>query len=49
MEDIIVNLDKKIEKINNDYNLLKTKMDNIDMKYLEAIFNFSNDFNSSIP
>jgi len=48
MEDIIINLDKKVEKINNDYNLLKTKIDNIDMKYIEAIFNFSNDLDKTI-
>lgn len=48
MEDIIINLDKKIKKINNDYNLLKTKIDNIDIKHLEVIFNLSNNLDKII-
>ena len=48
MDDIILNLDKKVEKVNNDYKLLKPTLANIDMKYLESIFKFSNELDKII-
>tara|TARA_B110000879_G_C11173977_1_gene515027 strand:- start:976 stop:1275 length:300 start_codon:yes stop_codon:yes gene_type:complete len=48
MDDIILNLDKKVEKVNNDYKLLKTTLANIDIKYLESIFKLSTDLDKII-
>ena len=48
MEDIILKLEKKIEKIKNDYNLIKSKIDSVDIKHLENIYNFSNDLDKTI-
>lgn len=48
MEDIIINLEKKIEKITTDFNLLKSKIDNIDIKYLDKIYELNNELDKSI-
>ena len=48
MEDIIINLEKKIDKITTDFNLLKSKIDNIDIKYLDKIYELNNELDKSI-
>ena len=48
MDDIIENFDDKIDKLRTDFDLIKKKIKESELKHLEKIYNLNNDLDRAI-